>query len=443
MRSNATWIVFTFIGALAANAAIAGSIGVNFNASAAANVDNVTGTAGTVPQGNWNNAQGRSGTFSSGAVIDDNGMPMTGVSVSWLGDAALSLGNTAATGEGDDTALMHGGLESRDTAYTGDTEISLTDIPYTRYNLYLYVNGWDAGNRDGEIQLVVGGDVVLGSLRPFDTMGIEFDDGTHSHSESTGDDDEGTYVLWENLTAADVTAQVRKINSNVMIAGLQIVEVAAPDVSDQNIGVNFNPRAAAAIDPVTGVAGAIPQTNWNNVSDKTGAVTGAVLEASGATLEGMSVSWSGNAAHSVLGGAATGEGDDTALMHGGLEAQVTAYSGDNEISLTGIPYAEYDLYLYFNGWNAAERDGEAQLLVSGSAVPESQRQFDTLGADFIDGTHSHSESTGAADVGTYVLWEDLSATDLVAQVRKINDNVLITGLQLVKTPPKGMVFIVR
>ena len=217
-----------------------------------------------------------------------------------------------------------------------------------------------------------------------------------------------------------------------------------PDVADQNIGINFNSSTAAHVDYVTGTAGVLPQENWNNVSNNTGSVLGAVLEDSGAILEGMSILWSGNAAHSVGGASATGEGDDTALMHGGFEVQDLAYGSNNEITLTGIPYVEYDLYAYVSGWNAG-RTGEAQLEVGGSVVSGSQRQFQGLGTGFIDGTHTHSESTGTSDIGTYVLWKDLTAADMVVQLKNLVNGTqpFVVGLQLVKTPPRGTVVAIR
>ncbi len=185
---------------------VAGSIGVNFNANDNADVDNVTGTAGVVAQSNWNNTENDSGTIAAGSVVDSSGSTVSGMSVSWAADAAHSVSSAVGTVEGDDTALMHGGLEEHHTTYaTGFGDITLSGIPYTRYNLYIYVNGYNTDVRDGEIQLVVNGSVVSGSQRQFKAMGTEFIDGTHSHSESTGSTDIGTYVLWENLTASNST----------------------------------------------------------------------------------------------------------------------------------------------------------------------------------------------------------------------------------------------
>ena len=433
-------------GGLLPSASRAASIGVSFNSAIAEDVDLVTGTAGAVAQANWNNTSNSTGTISSGTVIDSSGSTVAGMLVSWEANGAFSVLNANGTGEGDDTALMHGGLEVWDDTYTGDTEITLTNVPYARYDLYLYVNGWDNSERDGEAQLVVGG-TQSGRQPQFDSLGEEFDESgdPESHSESTGTNSVGTYMLWENVTFAAVTIQARKTSTErPFITGLQIVEVAVPDISNRNIGVNFNSSTAGHVDLVTSSAGAVPQGNWNNVSNATGSVAGSVLEDSGSTLEGMSISWAGNAAHSVGGASGTGEGDDTALMHGGFEVQDLGYGVNNEITLTGVPYAEYDLYVYVSGWNAG-RTGEAQLKADGGVVSGSQRQFQGLGTLFLDGTHTHSESTGTTDIGTYVMWEDLIATDVVIQAKNLVNGTqpLIVGLQIVKTPPDGLVFVIR
>ena len=154
------------------------------------------------------------------------------------------------------------------------------------------------------------------------------------------------------------------------------------------VGVNYS-----VIDKdVTGTAGAVPQANWNNESmthgngPKTGGLA-SLVDNNNATVTGMATSWSANATY---GNGASAGGTDTTLLYGGLEAQ-GAYSETNKIVITGIPYDEYDLYLYVKGWTDG-RTGEAKI---GTAAIG----FNTL-KDFPG---SHSEATSAATTGTYVL----------------------------------------
>ena len=77
-----------------------------------------------------------------------------------------------------------------------------------------------------------------------------------------------------------------------------------------------------------------------------------------------------------------------------------------------IPFALITLIQWRTGDLGRQWQGViAPHLLPRMVVSGSQRQFDTMGAEFVDGTHSHSESRGATDVGTYVLWEDLVSAD--------------------------------
>jgi len=180
---------------------------------------NVTGTAGAVPQGNWNNesivhnASSQSGGLAT--LKDDGNATVIGMSTSWTANAAYGTGASAG---GTDTTLLYGGPESQDNVY-GTFSISIAGIPYAEYDLYVYVKGWTAG-RTGEARL----NGVTGSEIGFDT----YKDFPGSHSRATSTATQGTYVLWEGLTASSVTVDVRRQSSNVIISGFQVVEVPEP-----------------------------------------------------------------------------------------------------------------------------------------------------------------------------------------------------------------------
>jgi hypothetical protein len=115
----------------------AGVISVNFEGGlngAAPNGHDVTGTAGYVPVGNWNNAPGVSGTVAS--LNDDSGNN-SGASVTWethnLWDYATGDGN------GGDEDMMSGYLDNIGASDPGD-EITISGIPYDAYNVYVYIN---------------------------------------------------------------------------------------------------------------------------------------------------------------------------------------------------------------------------------------------------------------------------------------------------------------
>lgn len=199
----------------ACGVAEAGMIGVNY----AVSNSNVTGMAGAVPQANWNNESiAHSSSSQSGglaSLVDDGGDPVAGMSTSWTASAAYGNG---ATGSGADTTLLYGGPEAQNTGYTA-TAITITGIPYAEYDLYLYVKGWSAG-RTGEARLsgVASSEIGFNTFQNFPS--------THSRATSTAT--QGTYVLWEALTADTVTVEARRIGNNIIVSGFQVVEVPEP-----------------------------------------------------------------------------------------------------------------------------------------------------------------------------------------------------------------------
>ena len=188
------------------------------------------------------------------------------------------------------------------------------------------------------------------------------------------------------------------------------------------IGVNY----AVSGSNVTGSAGAVLQANWNNEniehnsSSKSGGLT-SLIDDSGAAVAGMSTSWTADAAY--RNGASSG-GTDTTLLYGGLEAQNGSY-GVTAIAISGIPYAEYDLYVYVKGWSAG-RTGEARL----EGVASSEIGFNT----YMDFPGTHSRATSTSTQGTYVLWEGLTSDAVTVDVRKVSNNVIIPGFQVVAVP---------
>lgn len=83
----------------------------------------------------------------------------------------------------------------------------------------MYVKGWSAG-RTGEARLAGVASSEIGFNTYMDFPG--------SHSRATSTATKGTYVLWESLTADTVTVDVRRVSSNIIIPGFQIVAVPEP-----------------------------------------------------------------------------------------------------------------------------------------------------------------------------------------------------------------------
>jgi hypothetical protein len=178
--------------------------------------------------------------------------------------------------------------------------------------------------------------------------------------------------------------------------------------------------------PVVGPAGVpeIEQINWNSVhEDKGPGAAGSletVVDSSGAVVAGMSITWSANACYTN----GTHEGENGNLFYGGLEAQNTAF-GSNEITVTGIPYDTYDVYVYVNGWTAG-RTG--YMRINGDAGTE--MGFNTY-QNFPD---TWVQASGVGQQATHVLFEDVTGGALTIEFRRGSSNIMVGGFQIVPEP---------
>ncbi len=212
------------------------------------------------------------------------------------------------------------------------------------------------------------------------------------------------------------------------------------------VGVNFyNPESGKA-DLVTGSAGVVAQTNWNNgTADWQGSgyagSLSTVVDNTGAAVSGLAISWGPFHQRLNIGNtAALGYGDDRSLMHGGLQVGGSVFSSSaNQITITGVSYETFDLYVYVNGWDTnPNRIGEAVLNVNGSDVAGTTIGFNPLGVDYTTGPHVRSISTSVSDEGTYILWTGLDRntySNVTVSFRNVgSENVMVTGLQIIPEP---------
>jgi len=114
----------------------------------------------------------------------------------------------------------------------------------------------------------------------------------------------------------------------------------------QSIGLNLGSgRADASLDPAES-AGVVPQANWNNLSGAIGGPLSAIDSDGAATA--TEVSWETDEQWSV---AATASSPDGKLLNGFFAEQ---NNDGSTISISGIPYTVYDLYIYVSHDRALE-----------------------------------------------------------------------------------------
>ena len=217
-------------------------LAVNFEGgNATSDGAQVTSAAGRIVQGNWNNAAAGSGGPLS--TVDSAGAASI-LRVTWKTNGPAIVGPEPAEGEGN-ARLMHGILRPRGTAAVpaGDdiiTEITVRNIAYPTFDVYLYLNS------------EAGGDAVFtANGRSFTVSNILTFDGTFVEVPGTGG--EGNVVRFANLTGPTLTITQTKESGG--IAGLQIVRGTLdsdgdgmPDVWEDANGTNKNVNDAA-LDP--------------------------------------------------------------------------------------------------------------------------------------------------------------------------------------------------
>lgn len=182
-----------------------------------------TDVAGLIPVRNWNNAYDATGLMTN--LIDSTGAS-TSASIDWAGVAVWSWENSGdavpATPNG---TLFNGYLDSNDDA--SEHTITLTGIPYSSYDLIVYVDGENNGSsRPASLQLKqTGQEFYFDDIRNFD--------GTFAQAFGT-DIDTATiaanFVIFNNLSSPTAALIGTARDFRIAINGLQIVarDASAP-----------------------------------------------------------------------------------------------------------------------------------------------------------------------------------------------------------------------
>ena len=188
----------------------------------------VTGTAGYVPAGNWNNATGLSGASSD--LTDSNGAN-SGASISWSTFNTWDLQN--GDGNGGDRDMMSGYLDN----FNGNVTVS--NVPYERYNVYVYFNRGVANSYTG---ITAGDGVTTETLYGKDNGNSFAVNGFLLSTDDSVTTDDATWTVSNVMQFSDFTGSTLTItppanpgipgtagaNWKVFISGVQIQAVPEP-----------------------------------------------------------------------------------------------------------------------------------------------------------------------------------------------------------------------
>ena len=191
-----------------------------------------TDTAGVVPQQNWNNANpsgyNSGGTAqitgpNPGVISDSSGAP-TEVTFSYAAQGMWSVDQSTWTGN---QQLMNG---YSDVEGSGNGQYTLGNLPYSPYNVYVYISS-DTDGRTAGVNINGGSNTYLLT----DAYGYNYSNPLIQAAATTESAAASAqYVLYRNVTGSNLTVNVTWYGENYGVAGIQIAPNPAQIASAWN-----------------------------------------------------------------------------------------------------------------------------------------------------------------------------------------------------------------
>ncbi len=196
------------------------------------------------------------------------------------------------------------------------------------------------------------------------------------------------------------------------------------------IGINFGSgRANAALLPADS-AGAIPQTNWNNADGASGGPL--ALNDSDGIATSASLTWATDEQWSAGGPAADANGT---LLNGWVSANNTTDPAAS-IAITGIPFENYNIYVYLNHDRATEDVLISEATSLFAPILAHENDTDIL-APVIFTEQTTTADGDITQVGNYVVLPGLNQSDIEIILEPGGnagsvDRGAITGIQIIE-----------
>ncbi|MEC9053945.1 MAG: hypothetical protein VX633_01470, partial [Verrucomicrobiota bacterium] len=238
---------------------------------------------------------------------------------------------------------------------------------------------------------------------------------------------------------------MRLVPGPVLIRISVILLFLGCEVVAESIGINFNSdRDAGAVLGAGEFAGlpAVAQANWNNTNGGSGAGDGAsgntssilspspgVLVDDSGNQVATTVSWSSNGTWNTNNGSSNGH---SKLMNGYIDN--IGGGGFCAVDFAGIPYAAYDVYVYF-GSDGNNRTGWIESSTAGQTF-----SFNTnsqQGGGFPENYALTEDEANGHPASNYCVFRDQSSSSFSVQVNRGSSNSGIHGIQIVGTVAPG------
>ena len=192
------------------------SIGMNWDSGrVAGGILAANDSAGVIPQINWNNnlpsnvdgpSSGDTSNIVSplaGKLVDNTGTD-SGATVTWTTPNTWGASSGSSSG---DRKLQQNLLFTQ----AGDAVVTFGNIPYSEYDVYVYISGGFNGG-GGQTKNSINGGAVLTSTAP-----------VHSSPWDEASDLSGNYLLYSGLTASSFFVTQHDTSGQSGMQGVQIV----------------------------------------------------------------------------------------------------------------------------------------------------------------------------------------------------------------------------
>lgn len=204
---------------------------------------------------------------------------------------------------------------------------------------------------------------------------------------------------------------------------LALAAVFAASISCTQAATSVISWAYANGNPVSGSAGVVSVTNWNLTGDG----GSADLKYSDATSSGATLTLAGGFGAWGIGGVSSPDGDGStnkAIFDGYYN------SLGSTLTIGNIPFAEYDVYVYFS----ADVDGRTGTLSDGATT----YSFKTMGIAATAGSNAIFTQTNDTGTGNpsadYAVFSGLSGSSKTFTIANASDGMGFAGIQIVQVP---------
>ena len=228
-------------------------------------------------------------------------------------------------------------------------------------------------------------------------------------------------------TLAFLTAAVAAIATQVSV---QAASIGFKFAAEQSAITTGNTVVSATITD-TATAGFVPQAHWNNFTGGTGTSTAALKQSDGASLSGMTTAWNyGWTYKSDWTGGFYGLDGDTSLHAGYVD-------GGGSITITGIPYSSYTVYVYSGPDGGGSRVGSVALSSSTGTVDSTKYFFNTGWSAGVYHQATATSLAAATSSTNYEMFTGNSASSFtITQAKADGNNSGIFGIQIVDAVPE-------